>query len=218
MLPVAIHARCPHYAAPLQAEPPPGADPRREFGSRPVANRALHVTIHEVHPEPKLYACPDCGGRWLRGRPASSDPARWRAVPYLQVRKKRIIRTGSPCPTPPEKEEGPMPLEDHTVSSYALVERSRSSGTDSVAVISQMPGNADTVEVLTVDLPSDTSVRQSENRQRDPWWYPRGKVAHFNGEADRTSRRTTTGDAFEDPDTSNQNAHVSNIRICRATS
>ncbi|MDX2817711.1 hypothetical protein PV410_35150 [Streptomyces sp. PA03-5A] len=49
-----------------------------------------------------------------------------------------------------------MPPEDDTAFSYALVERSRSSGTYSVAVISEMPGNAETVEVLNVDLPSDT--------------------------------------------------------------
>ncbi|MFF2205735.1 hypothetical protein [Streptomyces sp. NPDC058145] len=47
-----------------------------------------------------------------------------------------------------------MPLEDTISSSYARVERNGSSGTYSIVVISEQPGNADTLEVLNVpDLP-----------------------------------------------------------------
>jgi hypothetical protein len=54
----------------------------------------------------------------------------------------------------PDKEE-PMHLEDAIGSPYARVERGWNSGTYSIAVISEQPGNADTMEVLGVpDLPS----------------------------------------------------------------
>ncbi|MFI6360239.1 hypothetical protein ACIBJF_48700 [Streptomyces sp. NPDC050743] len=116
----------------------------------------MHVIVHEVHPEPSLYACPDCGGRWPRGRPASADPVRKRALPYLRVRKRSAVRTGQPGQTTPDKEgEDPVHLEDTITSPYARVERNESSGTYSIVVISEQPGNADTVEVLAVpDLPS----------------------------------------------------------------
>ncbi|MFJ3714237.1 hypothetical protein [Streptomyces sp. NPDC090057] len=48
-----------------------------------------------------------------------------------------------------------MPLEETISSSYARVERNGGSGTYSIVVISEQPGNADTLEVLNVpDLPS----------------------------------------------------------------
>ncbi|MGW9022700.1 hypothetical protein ACWGQ5_00380 [Streptomyces sp. NPDC055722] len=120
-----------------------------------MTNRALHVIVHEVHPEPSLYACPDCGGRWPRGRPASSDPVRKRVLPYLRVRKRSAVRTGPLRQTTPDKEEDPVDLEDTINSPYARVERDWSSGTYSIAVISEQPCNADTVEVLPIpDLSS----------------------------------------------------------------
>lgn len=147
--------QCPHCAASLQTEPPPGTGAAREPGGLPATNRALHVIVHEVHPEPSLYACPDCGGRWPRGRHASSDPVRGRVLPYLRVRKRSVVRTGPPRQTTREKEEGPVDLEDTVNSSYAHVERDWSSGTYSIAVISEQPCNADIVEVLGIPgLPS----------------------------------------------------------------
>ncbi|MEV6296338.1 hypothetical protein AB0M41_39330 [Streptomyces sp. NPDC051896] len=48
-----------------------------------------------------------------------------------------------------------MHHEDTVISSYASVEGNESSGTHSIVVISEQPGNADTLEVFTVpDLPS----------------------------------------------------------------
>ncbi|MEU6370372.1 hypothetical protein ABZ876_32800 [Streptomyces sp. NPDC046931] len=121
-----------------------------------MTNRVLHVIVHEVHPEPSLYACPDCGGRWPRGRPASADPVRKRVLPYLRVRKRSAVRIRPPRQrTPDKEEENPVHLEDTTVSPYARVERNGSSGTYSIVVISEQPGNAATLEALNLpDLPS----------------------------------------------------------------
>ncbi|MET7971608.1 hypothetical protein ABZW44_00760 [Streptomyces mirabilis] len=131
-----------------------------------MTSRALHVIIHEVHPEPSLYACPDCGGRWPRGRPASGDPVRKRVLPYLRVRKRSAVRTGPPRRTTPDKEENPVHLEDTITSPYARVEHDRNSGTYSIAVISEQPGNADTLEVLALpDLPS--GIVEGEDSELD---------------------------------------------------
>ncbi|MET7352935.1 hypothetical protein [Streptomyces mirabilis] len=130
-----------------------------------MTNRALQVIVHEVHPDPSLYACPDCGGRWPRGRPASADPVRRRVLPYLRVGKRSAVRTGSPRQTTPDKEEDSVHLEDTITSPYARVERDRSAGTYSIVVISEQPGNADTLEVLAVpDLPSGIVVGEDSER------------------------------------------------------
>lgn len=144
-------SRCPHCAASLETELPAGVGASPESRRHPVTSRVLHVIVHEVRPEPSLYACPDCGGRWPRGRPASADPLRRRVLPYLRVRKRSAVRIRPPRQSTPDKEkENPVPLEDTISPSYARVERNGSSGTYSIVVISEQPGNADTLEVLNV--------------------------------------------------------------------
>lgn len=152
---MATPSRCPHCAASLETELPAGFGASPESRRHPVTSRVLHVIVHEVCPEPSLYACPDCGGRWPRGRPASADPLRRRVLPYLRVRKRSAAGIRPSRQTTPHKEkENLVPLEDTSISSYARVERNGSSGTYSIVVISEQPGNADTLEVLDLpDLP-----------------------------------------------------------------
>jgi hypothetical protein len=70
------------------------------------------------------------------------------------VRKRSAVRTGPPGQTTPDKED-PVHLEDTITSSYARVERDRNSGAYSIVVISEQPGNTETLEVLAVPgLPS----------------------------------------------------------------
>ncbi|MEU0815212.1 hypothetical protein [Streptomyces mirabilis] len=75
-----------------------------------MTSRALHVIVQEVHPDPSLYACPACGGRWPGGRSASADPVREGVLLYLRVRKRIAVCTGPPRQTTPCKEEDPVHL------------------------------------------------------------------------------------------------------------